>query len=360
MNAFSFSARRWAASLMTALLAGGLLVWAGCDDGSDADDLAGDDPRYAVGEPVQDSSIAVIVSSEYGADTLSASVFRVQMQRVMQRAPMMGIDPSQPAPLRRLLVEGFVERQVLSGAAQEADLEVDSVLVQMQIEQARSQFESEEEFEQMLASQGLTLDSLRSIARAGIRQRMMQQQLAEQAETPTEEEIETFRQERALEISAQHILFMVPPTATENVEDSVQAVAEAVLDSAQAGDAAFAALARRHSEDGSARQGGDLGYFSRGRMVPPFEEAAFALQDSGDVTDELVRTRFGYHIIRKTGEREGAPMDTSRARQQLTRERQQEAFNEGLAELRATATVRINPDVVEGVDLSEEPSIPLR
>lgn len=61
---------------------------------------------------------------------------------------------------------------------------------------------------------------------------------------------------------------------------------------------AFADLAQTFSKCPSGRQGGDLGEFGRGRMVPSFEEAAFAL-GVGE-TSKPVRTRFGYHIIKRT------------------------------------------------------------
>lgn len=64
----------------------------------------------------------------------------------------------------------------------------------------------------------------------------------------------------------------------------------------------FAKLAKEFSEDGSKDAGGDLGYFGKGVMVPQFEEAAFRLK-VGETTKELVQTQFGYHIIKKTGER---------------------------------------------------------
>lgn len=58
----------------------------------------------------------------------------------------------------------------------------------------------------------------------------------------------------------------------------------------------FADLAKQYSEDGSANQGGDLGWFKRGDMVQPFEEAAFALTEPNQVSD-IVQTQFGYHLI---------------------------------------------------------------
>jgi peptidyl-prolyl cis-trans isomerase D len=96
------------------------------------------------------------------------------------------------------------------------------------------------------------------------------------------------------QIRASHILL-----TTEGKDDAaVRAQAEQVLKEVKAG-GDFAGLAKKHSQDESnAQQGGDLDYFSRGRMVPAFESAAFALKP-GDISD-LVKTEFGYHIIKVT------------------------------------------------------------
>jgi protein-export membrane protein SecD len=76
-----------------------------------------------------------------------------------------------------------------------------------------------------------------------------------------------------------------------------------VLQKAQAGDD-FSELAKEYSEDpGSAEKGGDLNWFQEGAMVEEFEEAVFALE-VGEITDQLVETSYGYHIIKKTDERE--------------------------------------------------------
>lgn len=94
-------------------------------------------------------------------------------------------------------------------------------------------------------------------------------------------------------VRASHILLK-----TEGKDDAtVKAKAEELLKQAKAPGADFAALAKANSEDeGSAVNGGDLNYFGKGQMVPEFEQAAFTLK-TGDISD-LVKTTFGYHIIK--------------------------------------------------------------
>ncbi|MBW2096188.1 MAG: SurA N-terminal domain-containing protein, partial [Deltaproteobacteria bacterium] len=96
-------------------------------------------------------------------------------------------------------------------------------------------------------------------------------------------------------VCARHILFRLKENATKAEAVKVQKKAEAVLKMARAGKD-FAKLAKKYSEGPTGKNGGDLGCFSRGKMVKPFEEAAFKLK-KGEISD-LVKTRFGYHIIK--------------------------------------------------------------
>ena len=100
------------------------------------------------------------------------------------------------------------------------------------------------------------------------------------------------------QVKARHILFAVPQGSDAKVDAAAKAKAEGVLKQVRAG-GDFAALAAANSDDpGSKGSGGDLGFFTRGKMVPPFEKAAFALQ--AGQTSDLVKTDFGYHIIQVT------------------------------------------------------------
>ena len=88
----------------------------------------------------------------------------------------------------------------------------------------------------------------------------------------------------------------------ENFNKKAQQKAEDILRQVQAG-GNFSDLAKKYSEDpGSASKGGDLGWFKKGAMVKPFEDAVFHLK-VGEITQKLVKTQYGYHIIKKTGEK---------------------------------------------------------
>ena len=95
---------------------------------------------------------------------------------------------------------------------------------------------------------------------------------------------------------ASHILIAAAKDAPAAEREKAKARAAELLEQLRKSPAEFAALAKRHSQDpGSAPQGGDLGFFARGAMVKPFEEAAFGLA-KGAISD-VVETDFGYHII---------------------------------------------------------------
>ncbi|RKZ90924.1 MAG: hypothetical protein DRQ43_10715, partial [Gammaproteobacteria bacterium] len=95
---------------------------------------------------------------------------------------------------------------------------------------------------------------------------------------------------------ASHILFTLPSDADTETKDKVKAEAQTVLDKINSG-SDFSEMAKLHSKDpGSADNGGDLGFFGKGEMVPAFEESAYSMQP-GSVS-ELVESSFGYHIIK--------------------------------------------------------------
>ncbi len=118
------------------------------------------------------------------------------------------------------------------------------------------------------------------------------------------------------QVKVRHILL---PVAADGSDDAaVQAKAQALLAQLRGG-ADFAALAREYSSDkGSASRGGELGWFARGRMVPAFEAAAFALQKPGELSAP-VKTQFGWHIIELQEHRPAGVISFEQARPELER-----------------------------------------
>jgi len=129
------------------------------------------------------------------------------------------------------------------------------------------------------------------------------------------------------EIRASHIL-----VETEEEADSIKAQLD--------GGADFAVLAREHSIDPGAANGGDLGFFGRGMMVQPFEQAAFALGEPGDVS-EPVQSQFGWHVIKLAEKRLSSPPSFEQVAGQLQQQLLMRTFNDKVEELMSGVTVDI-------------------
>jgi peptidyl-prolyl cis-trans isomerase C len=231
----------------------------------------------------------------------------------------------------RLLVQETKARKITV-----TDAELDA-----RVAEIRKQFPNEDAFKQLLTQRNLTVEKLRTDARDDLTvSKMLQAELsAKTAVTPAQ--VDAFYQQNPSQfqqgerVRASHILIPVPENADAAAKQAARAKAEAVLKDVKAGKD-FAALAKEHSSDpGSAANGGDLGFFQQGQMVPAFDKAAFTLAP-GQVS-ELVETNFGFHII-KVAEKQAArtvPLDDVRPQLQQylegqNRQMQTQAFVESL------------------------------
>jgi peptidyl-prolyl cis-trans isomerase D len=139
------------------------------------------------------------------------------------------------------------------------------------------------------------------------------------------------------QIRASHILLNTPGKD----EAVVRKQAEELLAKAKAG-ADFAALAKQYSDDSSKATGGDLDFFGRGRMVPEFEQAAFALQP-GQISD-LVKSQFGFHIIKLTDRRAEVTRTLDQVRTQIEAQLGQQLADQQMIDQAAKLEERIkNP-----------------
>lgn len=117
---------------------------------------------------------------------------------------------------------------------------------------------------------------------------------------------------------ASHILIQVPEGADEKTVAAAREKAEKLLQRIRAGES-FENLAKEFSDDKvSAKEGGDLGFFGKGMMVPEFEQAAFTMQ-KGEVSG-LVKSQFGFHIIKLTDIKPGGKKSFEEARPELIKQ----------------------------------------
>ncbi len=191
--------------------------------------------------------------------------------------------------------------------------------VDARMEQIRSQFPSEEVFQQQLQQRKTTLEELRANTRESMQITAMLQTELDAKTAVSPEQVNDFYVknpaafQQGERVKASHILVRVQANADAAEREKARAKAAGLVADLKAGKD-FAALAKQYSDDpGSGAQGGDLGFFQRGQMVPPFEEAAFALQVGQ--TSDLVTSDFGIHIIRVTDRQPGRtqPLDEVKA-----------------------------------------------
>ncbi|WP_276330851.1 peptidylprolyl isomerase [Orenia marismortui] len=160
----------------------------------------------------------------------------------------------------------------------------------------------------------------------------------------TEKEIKDYYEEnrskfkQPAEVKAKHILIKTD----DKSEKEAKAKAQKILKELKQG-ADFAKLAKKYSEGPSAKNGGELGYFGKGRMVAEFEEAAFNLE-IGEVS-EPVKTQFGYHIIKVEDKKESQLLSLSEAKEDikngLTQQKQQNKWNSFVKDLKENAEIEI-------------------
>jgi peptidyl-prolyl cis-trans isomerase SurA len=162
---------------------------------------------------------------------------------------------------------------------------------------ARQQNMELADFRQALAQQGISWETARDTVR---RQTLMAEVLRfkVKARKVSDEEVQAaYATETANpqhEVRARHIFVATPPSSTPGQQAAALSRAEQALRRVKSGET-FALVAREMSEGPTAKQGGDLGYFRRGLMLPAIEQAAFSLKP-GEISP-VIKTSSGYHIV---------------------------------------------------------------
>ena len=265
----------------------------------------------------------------------------------------MEMNAGQPVPkeqrdeVYRKALDQLVTIKVLTREVSSRGVKADEKAVDDQMQKIRSQFPSEDEYKKALASRRVTPEKLRADMLTEARINAMMETEAAGGPAVTDAEIrefyeknpERFKQPEA--VRASHILLRVQ-SGDEAGKKKARAAIESLHRQAKAGKD-FGDLARKHSNDGSAQSGGDLGFFTKDRMVPEFANAAFALKP-GQISG-IVETSFGYHVIKVMERRpEGnVPLEqvTEQVRQFLTQKRSQEKAEAFVKVLRSKSKIEV-------------------
>lgn len=276
-----------------------------------------------------------------------------QVDRVVaqwRKAGQAPVDASLPIDeLRKTALTQLVDRILLHKEAARKGFSADSALVERQMQQFQAQFPTQEARDNALKPMGLDMEGLRKMTEQDLSIQVFIQQEVMPSIDVGEDACRNYFEENQEQfkmpdrIRASHILFLVEETATPEDEAEAQAKATQILERVRSGED-FAQLAQEFSEGPSAPRGGDLGYFQKGQMVPPFEAAAFALE-VGEIS-ELVRTRFGYHVIKLVDRQEAGPVSYDEAAPRIKNVLQQQKLSDRLQaliqELREDADIQEN------------------
>jgi len=210
--------------------------------------------------------------------------------------------------------EQAIGSKLLLMRAEELDIPVTDAELDREIAGIVQQVGGRDNFAKALAQQNLSEDDLRNNIRKGARVNKLVQQACEGVAEPTEAEVEAFYTQHQAEfvseeqVLAQHILVKTEGLDAADKAQALEKINRIRARIVKAGDPgevgqAFCNEAKENSDCPSGAQGGSLGWFGHGQMVPEFDQAAFALK-CGEVS-EVVETQFGYHIILKTDEKTG-------------------------------------------------------
>ncbi len=288
---------------------------------------------------------AVVNGVEISEEAVSFELDRLVRFYMSHSMSMEDVKKNLPKLEEKALEQAIGAKLLLDRSAQ-LDIPVSAADIDAEIAKVVMQVGGEENYRKALAAQNITEEAFRKELEKGARVNKLVEQACSSVPEPTEEDVTACYEARKdefvspHEVLCQHILVKTAeddiPEAKSAAFEKIRAIRERVV---AGGD--FAAEAKANSDCPSGAEGGSLGWFGRGMMVPEFDKAAFEMK-KGEVSD-IVTTQFGYHIIYKADERGGEAKTLVDVHDQLkdllrheARGRAMDAF---VAELRENATI---------------------
>ena len=242
--------------------------------------------------------------------------------------------------LEEKAMDQAIGAKLLLDRAQQLDVPVSAADIDAEVSKVVTQVGGPENYKKALDAQGVTEVQFRKELEKGAKVNKLVEQACSSVADPTEDEVAAFFEAHKAEfvtppqVLCQHILVM--GTSAEAFE-KIRAIRERIVKEG----ADFAEEAKKNSDCPSGQEGGSLGWFGRGMMVPEFDKAAFEMK-KGEVSD-IVTTQFGYHIIYKADEKGGGAQTLVDVHDQvkdlLRHEARGRAMDAFVAELKANAKI---------------------
>lgn len=266
-------------------------------------------------------------------DPVYAAEISLMMQNIQGYLASQGQQATQEQVFE-VASQRIVEQKLLAQEATRFGLKPDEARIEQMMQLTEQQVGGRENLAKTMAAAGTSLDELEEIFREMELGRVFIEQQIRPTVEVTDEEIAAFYTENPQyfttedQVRASHILFTVDENADAQTDAAAKAKAEAARQRAVAGED-FAELAKELSEGPSGPSGGDLGFFEKGRMVPAFADVAFALSP-GDISP-VVKTQFGYHVIKVEETREAGTVPLAESQDRI----RQNLINQQTAETTA-------------------------
>ncbi|MDD4102686.1 MAG: peptidylprolyl isomerase [Kiritimatiellae bacterium] len=243
--------------------------------------------------------------------------------------------------------EQAIGAKLLMEEADRLDLRASDEALEAQVQKIVGQVGGREAFEKALAAQKSDEAAFREQLRRGLKVDLLVEKVSADVPDPTEDDIQkhfdAHKDEYATgeRVLAQHIL-ITPDGETQVSKDEARVKIEGIRERVQAGKS-FSDEAAEHSMCPSGKDGGSLGWFGRGMMVPEFDQAVFSMS-VGEVSG-IIETQFGYHIIYKTDHEAAGEADFDQVREKvrdfLRHARRGEAMTAYVEELKAKAKIEM-------------------
>jgi peptidyl-prolyl cis-trans isomerase SurA len=252
--------------------------------------------------------------------------------------------------LIRKVLDVLIDEKVLDQELKEAKITIDDKQVDASVQEVMKRYNfTPDQFAQAVANEGLSLSDYREQMRKQLgRYQLLREKvskLVKVSEADVRSEYDRMAREegKEMEVHVRHIVVQVPANAPQADVDKAYAAAKAISVEARQAGVDFAELAKKRSQGSSAADGGDLGFFRRGAMVPAFEKVAFSLKP-GEVSDP-VRTSLGWHVLKLEEMRAIGLLPLAELKPQieekLRREQGERASLQYVKQLRAAAVVDV-------------------